>query len=88
MGVAEPVDSLPRQSSDMQTAIWVQMAISTRSASQRIETDRRNTIPHTGDQKKNFTAPCTSRGGAAFTTWPNRLLLMSPFTAKGPKKLA
>jgi hypothetical protein len=33
----------------------------------------------------NFRAICTSRGGAAFTTLPNVLLLKSPSTATGPK---
>lgn len=37
-------------------------------------------------QKKNLAAIWTSRGAAALTTWPNSALLMSPFTAVGPKK--
>ena len=39
-------------------------------------------------QNVNLSAICTSRGGAAFTTWPNRSLSMSPFTATGPKNCA
>ena len=37
------------------------------------------------NQNANFSASCTSRGGAAFTTWPNRVLEKSPDTDAGPK---
>jgi hypothetical protein len=37
-------------------------------------------------QKVNLSAACIRRGGAALTTWPNKALSMSPFTAAGPKK--
>jgi hypothetical protein len=36
-------------------------------------------------QNVNFSATCMRRGGAAFTTCPNRLLDLSPSTATGPK---
>lgn len=36
-------------------------------------------------QKVNFSAACMSRGGAVFTTWPNKALEKSPLTAAGPK---
>ena len=37
-------------------------------------------------QNVNLSAACIRRGGAALTTWPNKALSMSPFTAAGPKK--
>jgi hypothetical protein len=35
-----------------------------------------------------FNAACTSRGAVALTTWPKAGLVISPFTAVGPKNCA
>jgi hypothetical protein len=37
------------------------------------------------NQNVNFSASCTSRGGAAFTTCPKVPVPKSPLTAAGPK---
>src|SRR5712691_10728892 len=47
--------------------------------------DVAHTLWRIGLQKVILSASCRSRGGAAFTTRPKRLLLTSPLTATGPK---
>src|SRR6516165_1553823 len=59
-------------------------------ASKSLTEGKRNAYQHENQegfhiQKVNFSATGMSRGGAAFTTWPNNLVSMSPFTAAGPK---
>ena len=42
-------------------------------------------VSMTPTQNMNLSAACISRGGAAFTTWPNKVFVTPPSTADGPK---